>query len=138
MWLVEDNIDDENLTVRSLGKTIFQPTVVVRRDGESAIQLVSEFTGTDESSEFPNLVLLDLKLPKASGFDVLESIRKSEVLREVAVVILTSSDEPMDVERAWALGANDYIRKPVDYQGYLDAIASVTKLWLPASEASGA
>lgn len=132
VWLVEDNIDDEKLTVRSLAKTIFDPTVVVARDGEQALNLVGDF---QSSSQLPNLVLLDLKLPKASGFEVLEEIRKSELLRDVPVVILTSSDEPMDVERAWSHGANDYVRKPVDYAGYLAAIASVTNMWLPAKEA---
>ena len=128
MWLVEDNYDDELLTVRALKKTEFHPIVIVRRDGEQAIELITNH------SEPPNLVLLDLKLPKASGFDVLQAIRANEKLKDIAVVILTSSDEAMDVERAWSLGANDYVNKPVDYQGYLAAIASVTKLWLPTLE----
>jgi two-component system, response regulator len=134
VWLVEDNIDDERLTVRALSKTQFNPAVTIARDGERALELVDQFIDSAAGLSTPKLVLLDLKLPKASGFEVLESIRANVHLKEIPVVILTSSDEPMDVERAWALGANDYVRKPVDYQGYLEAISSVTKMWLPAKE----
>jgi len=128
--LVEDNLDDERLTVRSLSKTSFKPEVFVSRDGEQALERVQSLSDAD----IPDLVLLDLKLPKASGFEVLQAIRSSSLLKEVAVVVLTSSDEPMDMEQAWALGANDYVKKPVDYQGYQAAIDSVTRLWLFQSE----
>jgi len=130
VWLVEDNLDDERLTVRSLSKTSFKPEVFVSRDGEQALDRVQSLSDAD----IPDLVLLDLKLPKASGFEVLQAIRSSSLLKEVAVVVLTSSDEPMDMEQAWALGANDYVKKPVDYQGYQAAIDSVTRLWLFQSE----
>jgi len=133
VWLVEDNYDDELLTTRSLKKTPYNAQVVVARDGEQALSMVEGFKSDSISDPLPDLVLLDLKLPKASGFEVLQAIRSSEPLKEIPVVILTSSDEPMDMEKAWAFGANDYVKKPVDYPGYLAAILSVTKLWLPTS-----
>jgi two-component system response regulator len=130
VFLVEDNVDDERLTVRSLRQHSPPPEVVVAQDGERALEMVMEWAR--DPSQLPNLILLDLKLPKASGFEVLQGIRGTEATRDIPVVILTSSDEPADTEMAWSLGANDYLKKPMDYEGYKAAVLSVARLWLPA------
>lgn len=129
--IVEDNLDDERLTIRALGQTDAKPRVEVARDGEQAISYLATLKG--QALGLPSLVLLDLKLPKLSGFDVLRALRASKVTKDIPVVILTSSDDPSDIQAAWDLGANDYLRKPVDYAGFLAAVGSVVRMWLPGT-----
>jgi len=128
LLLVEDNIDDERLTLRGLDKCEHGLEVVVLRDGEAGLSFVERI---DQGWPLPLLVLLDLKLPKASGFEVLRAFREHPLLKEAPVVVLTSSDEKSDVAMAETLGANDYMLKPIDYQGYMEAMASICNMWLP-------
>src|SRR4051812_2265432 len=106
--LVEDNPDDEQLTMRALRKLGHRVSVDVARDGQEAIDYLA-----GDGRPLPNLVLLDLKLPKISGLEVLERLRKNPRTKHVLVVVLTSSDEPSDVRASYQQYANSYIRKPV-------------------------
>ncbi|CAN5427869.1 response regulator [soil metagenome] len=124
--LVEDNPDDEGLALRALKKSGVTHPVVIARDGEEASRKVAGFTNT----ETPSLILLDLKLPKLSGMEVLEKIRTNEATKLVPVVVLTSSDEAVDVKRCYALGANAFVRKPVDFDEYVAAVNSIAQFWV--------
>ena len=127
--LVEDNADDEKLALRALKKNNIANTVVVARDGAEALQLLIG----DKAEPF-GLVLLDLKLPKVPGLQVLERLRADPRTKIVPVVILTSSREEDDLVRGYALGANSYIRKPVDFHKFVDAVAQVGMYWLVLNE----
>ncbi|HBA86633.1 MAG TPA: response regulator [Geobacter sp.] len=109
--LVEDNPDDAFLATRIIGK-VCPEKVLLARDGEEAIELLHRMT-QDQSYKQIRLVLLDLKLPKISGLEVLQAIRSSDELRFLFVVVLTSSDNDLDQERCWELGVLDYIFKPM-------------------------
>ena len=127
--LVEDNPDDEKMTLRALSKTDPALEVEVVRDGPSAIDY---FFG-DEAHELPSLVLLDLKLPMMNGLEVLEQLRTDERTKQLPVVVLTSSDETPDIQRAYSLGANSYICKPVEYEKYLHVVELLGLYWLQAN-----
>lgn len=120
--LVEDNPDDETLTRRALAKNNIQNEVRVARDGAEALQLLETIT--------PELVLLDLKLPKVDGLEVLRRIRADERTRLLPVVILTSSKEERDLVSGYGLGANSYIRKPVDFAQFVEAVRQLGLYWL--------
>ena len=124
--LVEDNPDDEGLALRAFKKSGVKNRVLVARDGEEAVKKLPEFV----NGSVPALVLLDLKLPKLSGLEVLERIRANPTTCQVPVVILTSSDEMVDVSGCYARGANAYVRKPVDFDEFIEAIDSIVKFWL--------
>lgn len=124
MLLVEDNADDETLAVRALRRAGNRVEVVVARDGAEAISL-GENLGNDIA-----LVVLDLKLPLFDGFDVLKSLRSKEPTKWVPVVVLTSSDEPRDIRRSYELGANSYLRKPVEFDDYLERVSAMFWYWL--------
>ena len=124
--LVEDNADDEELTLRALKKSHIMNRVVVARDGVEAI----EYLRTCEVSALPQVVLLDLNLPKIDGLGVLRAIRADERTRLVPVVILTSSVEEQDLVRGYGLGANSYVRKPVDFTQFVDAVKQLGMYWL--------
>lgn len=125
--LVEDNPDDEQLTLRALRKITprFNIAVDVARDGQEALDYL-----TDEKRSLPNLVLLDLKLPKINGLEVLERLRKNERTKYVLVVVLTSSDEPSDVRHSYERYANSYIRKPVAYEEFGAVVGQLGTYWL--------
>src|SRR3984957_18684242 len=115
--LVEDNADDEELTVRALKKNNVKNELVVARDGVQALDYLfgtGAHAGRD-TSVLPGLVLLDLKLPKIDGLEVLRRLRADERTRRMPVVVLTSSKEEPDLVKSYNLGANSYIRKPVDF-----------------------
>jgi len=123
--LVEDNPDDEMLATRSIRRGLGDIAVTVARDGQEAIDLVSSpNTGTFE------MVLLDLKLPKVSGVEVLRFLRSHEPTRFLPVVVLTSSDERRDLLECYAGGANSYVRKPIDFQDYQTMIRETVGYWL--------
>ena len=124
--LVEDNPDDEKMTLRALRKSDPAPAVEVVRDGPAAIEY---FFGEEERPN-PALVLLDLKLPMLNGLEVLEQLRAHEKTKKLPVVVLTSSDETPDIQRAYALGANSYICKPVEYQKYIKVVELLGVYWL--------
>ncbi|MCW5942830.1 MAG: response regulator [Fimbriimonadaceae bacterium] len=128
--LVEDNPDEEKLALRALRQGGHADHVHVVRDGHEAIEYLERLEASDPEFGLPRLVLLDLKLPKVSGLDVLRRFRKSAVLREVPIVVCSSSDEESDVSQSYRLGANGYIRKPVDYDEFIQVIRHVGEQWL--------
>jgi two-component system response regulator len=134
--LVEDNPDDEALTIRAFKKSHLANSVVVARDGVEALDYVF-CTGPYEgrpAEDAPHLILLDLKLPKLDGMDVLKRIRADESTRLIPVVVLTSSREQEDLVKSYTLGANSYIRKPVDFNQFVAAVQQLGLYWLVLNE----
>ena len=134
--LVEDNPDDEELTLRALSRNNIGNEVVVVRDGQEAVDWL-EGTGPHagrDVSEIPALVLLDLKLPKIDGLDVLRRLRANPRTALVPVVILTSSKEDRDRASGYQSGANSYVQKPVDFTSFVDAVRQLGMYWLMLNE----
>jgi two-component system response regulator len=134
--LVEDNPDDEALTLRALKKNNIGNRVVVARDGQEALDFLSGqglFADRDPR-HLPQVILLDLKLPKVDGLEVLRRVRADELTRRVPVVVLTSSNEEQDMLQSYDLGANSYVRKPVDFVQFLDAARQLGLYWLLLNE----
>jgi len=134
--LVEDNPDDETLTLRALRKKNILNKVVVARDGEEALDYLwgrGAYAGRDPT-ELPAVVLLDINLPKLSGLEVLKEIRSHPETKFLPVVILTSSREEQDIFESYQLGANSYIRKPVDFQKFVDSVGNLGLYWLLLNE----
>lgn len=130
--LVEDNPDDEALTLRALRKNNILNQVVVARDGVEALDYLfgtGSFAGRDIENQ-PQVVLLDLKLPKLDGLEVLQRIRSDPRTHLQPVVILTTSNEDRDIVSSYQLGANSFIIKPVDFQQFMEAIRQVGLYWL--------
>jgi len=134
--LVEDNPDDEALTVRALRKSKVMNEIVVARDGVQALDyLFCEGTHAGrDTSEMPQVVLLDLKLPKLDGLGVLRRLRADERTRLLPVVRLTSSNEEQDRVNGYGLGANSYVRKPVDFEQFVAAATQLGLYWLVLNE----
>jgi two-component system response regulator len=136
--LVEDNANDEELTLRAFRKSKIVNRVVVVRDGAEALDYFF-FRGAHANrpaGEVPQVVLLDLKLPKVDGLDVLRALRADERTRLIPVVILTSSAEDQDLLRGYGLGANSYVRKPVDFSQFVDAVRQLGLYWLVINQAA--
>ena len=133
--LVEDNPDDEELTKRALERNNIRNEVVVARDGAEALDLLLA-TGprAGRPRVVPTVVLLDLKLPKIDGLEVLRRIRGDERTRLIPVVILTSSKQEQDLIEGYASGANSYVRKPVDFAKFVDAVKQLGLYWLVINE----
>lgn len=134
--LIEDNRDDEALTLRALKKNNIKNEVVVARDGVAALDFLfgtGEFEGRD-LTQMPQVVLLDLKLPKIDGLEVLRRMRADERTQLLPVVILTSSNEEQDLINGYGLGANSYIRKPVDFTHFMEAVRQLGLYWLILNE----
>ena len=134
--LVEDNPDDELLTLRALKKTGVQNDVVVARDGVEALDYLfarGPYSGRDPAV-MPQLILLDLKLPRVDGLEVLRLLRSDERTRLLPVVILTSSREQRDMLAGYGLGANSYVRKPVDFEQFVRAVDLLKLYWLVLNE----
>jgi len=130
--LVEDNPRDEALTLRALRKGNILNEMIVARDGVEALDYIfgrGKYLGR-EVNDRPQLVLLDLKLPKMDGFEVLGEIRGDDRTRHQPVVVFTSSDEEADLVRSYDLGANSYVRKPVDFDQFLEATKQLGLYWL--------
>ncbi|MBI3183988.1 MAG: response regulator [Myxococcales bacterium] len=130
--LIEDNPDDEALTIRALTKANILNSVVVARDGVEALEYLfctGRYAGRS-LEDLPQMVLLDLKLPKVDGLEVLRRLRDDERTRLLPVVVLTSSSEDSDVQRAYDLGANSYIRKPVDFVQFAESVRQIGLYWL--------
>jgi two-component system, response regulator len=134
--LVEDNPDDEELTLRALRSSKVANEVVVARDGQEAIDYLFGPPGglLGEEREPPALVLLDLKLPKLTGIEVLRRIRAEPRMRLTPVVVMTSSNEEEDVLNSYESGANSYVRKPVQFGAFVNAVSQLGVYWLLLNE----
>jgi two-component system response regulator len=134
--LVEDRPDDVELTLRAFARSNVANEIVVARDGEEAIDYLfamGTHAGRDPNL-MPSVVLLDLKLPKVDGLEVLRRMRNDERTRRLPVVVLTSSNEEQDVARSYDLGANSYVRKPVDFAEFIEAARQLGLYWLLLNE----
>ena len=127
--LVEDNPDDEALTLRALRRAKVSNDVVIARDGAEALEMLFG-TGRDTAPVSPQVVLLDLKLPKVDGLEVLRRLRADQRTALLPVVILTSSNEEQDRIEGYKLGANSYVRKPVDFGQFAEAVGQLGLYWL--------
>jgi CheY-like chemotaxis protein len=127
--LVEDDPDHEVLTIRALKKANVANEIRIARDGSEAVEVLFGAEGLR-----PQVILLDLKLPKIDGLEVLRRVRENEATRMLPVVILTSSDEERDVVRSYQLGVNSYIRKPVNFNDFAEATRQLGMYWLVLNE----
>ncbi len=136
LLLVEDDPNDEELTIRALRKNNIANEIVVVRDGEEALDFLfgqGKYAGRD-TSVLPDVVLLDLRLPKLDGLEVLQRIRADERTKTLPVVVLTSSDEEQDMVDSYKFGANSYVRKPVDFLEFASAVRELGLYWLLLNE----
>jgi two-component system, response regulator len=136
LLLVEDNPSDEKLTLRAFKKSGVSNEIVVVRDGAEALDYLfgaGKFDGRD-SADLPAVMLLDLKLPRIDGLEVLRRVRADERTRCLPIVILTASKEHEDIARGYSLGANAYVRKPVDFSEFAEAAKTVGLFWLLLNE----
>jgi two-component system response regulator len=135
--LVEDNPDDEELTLRAFKQTQIPSRVIIARDGVEALDYLFG-TGSyahRELSELPQLILLDLKLPKVTGLEVLQRLRANPPTQFIPVIVLTSSNEENDILSAYRLGANSYVRKAVDFYRFIEQIQLLCRYWLVVNQA---
>jgi len=135
--LVEDNPDDVDLTLHALKKNNIKNEIIVANDGAEALDFLfgtGKYSGRDLTN-MPTVILLDLKLPKVDGLEVLRSIRANELTKLLPVVILTSSKEDKDILNGYSSGANSYIRKPVDFNQFAEAVSNLGLYWLLLNEA---
>lgn len=129
--LVEDNPDDAELTKLAFRKNNFANDIMLVEDGQEALDfLFGDHPDGVSESGLPELILLDLKLPKLNGHEVLKEIRSNDLTRRIPVVILTSSQEEEDIIKGYDLGANSYVRKPVDYKDFVTVVNSLGIYWL--------
>jgi two-component system, response regulator len=134
--LVEDNLDDIELTLHALKKNNIRNAVTVAHDGVEALDYLfgtGKYAGRDLTN-MPTVILLDLKLPKVDGLEVLRALRANERTRLLPVVILTSSKEEQDVVQGYSLGVNSYVRKPVDFNQFAEAVSHLGLYWLLLNE----
>jgi two-component system, response regulator len=130
--LVEDNPSDEKLTLMAFKKNDFKEDIRVVRDGAEALEYLfpSDDTLPSDRRELPDLIILDLKLPKISGLEVLEKVRKHQKTSLLPVVVLTSSAEDKDLLQSYRLGVNSYVQKPVKFDEFVDAVRQLGSYWL--------
>lgn len=133
---VEDSADDATLTIRALKKSGFNHKLYHVINGAEALDFIyCKGAYADRSDkEFPKLILLDLKMPKVSGLQVLEKIKADPILKSIPIVMLTSSNEGPDIEKCFALGANSYIVKPVDSDNFFNAVKEIGLYWMVLSQ----
>ena len=130
--LVEDNMDDAEMTIHALRKNNLANKLIHMKDGEEALDFLfgtGNFIGRDVNLK-PSLILLDLKMPKIDGLEVLERVKSNEATKKIPVVILTSSKEDPDVSKCYELGANSYIVKPVEFESFMKAVSELGMYWL--------
>jgi two-component system, response regulator len=130
--LIEDNPSDAELTIRALRKSNIADTLLHLQDGEEALEYIfatGKYTGRN-INDIPKVILLDVKMPKISGLEVLKKIKSDERTRIIPVVLLTSSKENNDIQEGYNLGVNSYIVKPVDFDNFIKAVADVGLYWL--------
>jgi len=134
--LVEDNPSDVKLTKRALEQNRITNKLIVAEDGQEALDYlfaIGRYAGRD-ARDLPSVVLMDLKLPRIDGLEVLKEIRANEHTKRIPVVILTSSDQEQDLIASYDLGANSYIRKPVDFHQFTEAVRNLGLYWLLLNE----
>ena len=128
--LVDDSETDVALTLRALRKHHLANTIVVAKDGVEALELLLPATGSLEERLIPRVIMLDLKLPRVNGIEVLRQLKADERTRSIPVVVLTSSNQTPDIATCYQLGANSYIVKPVDFESFARAISEIGLYWL--------
>jgi two-component system, response regulator len=124
--LVEDNPDDAKLTIRALKKRNLANNLLHLWDGEEAIEYLTQ----NQHNNLPKLILLDLKMPKIDGIEVIQYLKKDTLLKSIPIVVLTSSKEDTDIKKSYELGANAYIVKPVDFEKFTQAVSEIGVFWL--------
>lgn len=127
--LVEDNPDDVELTQRAFRRSCLGNHIISKRDGQEALDYLFGTDDGEPAGPLPNVILLDLNMPRINGLELLQRLRSEDRTRAVPVVILTTSDEQRDVIDSYQLGANSYIRKPVDTREFFEAIKSLEQYW---------
>ncbi len=130
--LVEDSIHDAEMTIRALRKSNISNKIIHLKDGAMALDFLfgkKEFENRDINNK-PRIILLDLKMPKINGLEVLKAVKENELTKTIPVVVLTSSKEGPDIDKAYELGVNSYIVKPVDFDGFMKAIGEVGLYWM--------
>ncbi|MES2431276.1 MAG: response regulator [Bacteroidota bacterium] len=135
--LVEDNVEDAEMTIRELKKHNMSNKVMHVQDGEQALNFIfcrGPFQDTREISNTPRIILLDIKMPKVSGIEVLKQIRADDRTKSIPVVVLTSSKEDPDISVCYGLGVNSYIVKPVDFENFATSIKNIGYYWLLLNE----
>ena len=132
--LVEDNPDDVELTLRAFKKYNLTNEITVARDGEEALKILFNSQKDVQRQKRPDLILLDLKLPKVDGLEVLRQIKDHSQIKLIPVVILTSSREEDDLVKSYQLGVNSYIRKPVDFDKFIEVVQQLGLYWLILNE----
>ncbi len=130
LLLVEDNPDDVEIAIRALRKSCQISDIRVVRDGEEALRLLLRDGDQDLDTFRPDLILLDLNLPKVSGFDVLEKIKTNDGLSSIPVIVLTVSEREEDILKSYQLGANTYVTKPVDFAKFTHAVDTLWEYWM--------
>jgi CheY-like chemotaxis protein len=125
--LVEDNPVDIDLTKRAFKKQNIECEIQIANDGEEACRALSDWE--NGRTEPPNIILLDLKMPRMNGFDVLKVFKNSEISRNIPIIVLTSSNEEKDINKAYQYGANSYLLKPIDYGEFLNLVQIIINYW---------
>jgi two-component system, response regulator len=130
--LVEDNANDAELTMRAFKKCNIMNKLYWVRDGVEALDFIAGTGAFEErdSRELPRLILLDLKMPRLNGIDVLRALKSDERTHSIPIVVMTSSSEPRDLDECYQLGVNGYVAKPIEYSGLTDAVARIGMFWL--------
>lgn len=130
--LVEDNMDDAEMTIRALRKKSLANRLIHLKDGEEALDFLygtGKYAGRDINMK-PRLILLDLKMPKVDGMEVLEKVKSNSLTKTIPVVVLTSSQEDPDLKKCYELGANSYIVKPVEFESFVNAVSELGLYWM--------
>jgi len=128
--IVEDNLNDIRLIKRALQKTDLEPQIYIAKDGVEALEFIDNYFDDPEHTKLPKLILLDLKLPRLDGLELLEKIKNNIDWAHLPVIIMTSSNETVDIKRAYKLGVNSYLVKPVNYEDFYETIKELTHYWL--------
>jgi CheY-like chemotaxis protein len=131
--LVDDNPDDIMIAKRAFSKSQIHNKIYVTHDGEEDIQFLRK-EGKYKDVPSTGLIILDLNMPKVDGFEVLETIKGDEKLKSIPVIVLTSSSRPEDIERAYKLGCNSFIVKPVSFEDFIEAVMEIKRYWLSLSK----
>ncbi len=134
--LIEDNIDDADLTIRALKKNNTVFSLIHLKDGEEALDYIfckGNFANRD-SSDLPKIIILDLKMPKIDGIEVLNRLKSDLRTKIIPVIVLTSSNQTKDIQECYRLGANSYIVKPVEFEGFVSTISNIGHYWLAQNQ----